>query len=67
MNTPSVSTETNTRPPSGRSRTRFEMGGKMIEVTLDWDHVRLLALNASRNKSGKSQAGPVVARRVEVK
>lgn len=51
--------------PTGVTRSRILINGKMIEISLDWSHVRLLALNASRNKSGKSQAGPVRARLVQ--
>lgn len=61
-----MSTESNVRDlPTGVSRTRVVLGGQLIEIALDWSHVRLLALNASRNRSGRSQAGPVSARRVK--
>ena len=50
--------------PIGLQRWRFWINGTQVEITLDWTHVKLLALNASRNKGGKSQAGPVKAVRL---
>ena len=48
--------------PSGTSRTRFMVNGRMVEVALNWDYIRDLAAQAITNKTQRSKMGPVLLR-----
>ena len=51
--------------PQGTSRTRFMVRGQMVEVALDWDHIRDLADRATTNKTRRATFGPIVVKVVK--
>lgn len=50
--------------PRVQSKVRFEVDGRIVEVTVDWPAIRRQAVRTLGNKTRTSRAGPVWIREV---